>query len=77
MKEAQKMEKLEKFYSLVLSSAQTPPPKNALFGAKCPKCGKETTKDDLRKFECCPACFKPAAPEKVKDLIGGITGDQS
>ncbi len=50
-------------------------PKESIF-AKCPKCGKETTKDDLRKFECCPACHKPTTPENIKSLIGGITGDQ-
>ncbi len=49
MKEAQKMEKLEKFYSLVLSSAQTPPPKYTLFGAKCPKCGSKLSKETVKE----------------------------
>ena len=38
----------------------------------CPKCGKETTKDDLRKFDSCPGCFKPPSPEKIKELLSGI-----
>lgn len=40
--------------------------------AQCPKCGKETTRDDIRKFDCCPACHRPATPEQIKKLIGGI-----
>jgi len=42
------------------------------FFANCPKCGKETTKDDLRKFDSCPGCFKPPSPEKIKELLSGI-----
>ncbi len=39
---------------------------------RCPKCSKETTKADLSKFNSCPACFKPATPEQIKTLLGGI-----
>lgn len=39
---------------------------------KCPKCGKETTKDDLNKYESCPSCYKPLPPGKLKELVHGI-----
>jgi len=48
------------------------PPKNDNPFGKCPKCGKETLLEDLRKFECCPACFKPMNPDHIKDLLSKI-----
>ena len=38
----------------------------------CPKCKKETLLEDLKKFECCPACFKPMNPDQIKDLLSKI-----
>ncbi len=40
--------------------------------AKCPKCSQETTKQDLQKLGSCPSCYKPATPEKIKELLGGL-----
>jgi uncharacterized CHY-type Zn-finger protein len=39
---------------------------------RCPKCQKETTEDDLKKFESCPACFKPLGLEKLSELTKAI-----
>ncbi len=43
-----KQEKLQQLYSLVLASAQTPPPKKSLFGMKCPKCGSRLSKESVK-----------------------------
>jgi hypothetical protein len=47
------------------------PEKKPIWG-KCPKCKKETLLEDLKKFESCPACFKPLSPDRVRDLISNI-----
>lgn len=51
----------------------SPPPKikTEIF-TQCPKCGKDTTKEDIQKYESCPSCFKPATPEQLKQLLTGI-----
>jgi len=41
----------------------------------CPKCGKETTQEDIKNFDSCPACYKPLPPEKLKELLHGIGKD--
>ncbi len=50
-------------------------PTYAPLNPKCPKCNKETTHDDLKKFDSCPACYKPLPPEKLKELLGNIGKD--
>lgn len=49
-KEASKTEKLEKLYAIAMSSAQTPPPKKSLFGARCPKCGAKLSKESVKEL---------------------------
>ncbi len=41
-------EKMAKLYEVVEKSTQTPPPKRALFGAKCPKCGSKLSKNTMK-----------------------------
>ncbi len=40
--------------------------------ANCPKCGKETARDDIWRIGSCPACYKPADPGKVKEMLKQI-----
>ncbi len=41
----------------------------------CPKCHKETTKDDLRKLGSCPSCFKPADALKIAAQAREMAGE--
>ncbi len=41
-------QKIERAYALAQTASQPEPPKRALFGYKCPKCGGKLKKEDLK-----------------------------
>lgn len=47
MTESKKLQRIKELYPLVLSSRQTPPPKQSLFSWKCPKCGNKLGKESI------------------------------
>jgi hypothetical protein len=50
MGKVRKEEKLQKLYSLAMNSAQSLPPKRALFAWKCPKCGGKLDRESLKEM---------------------------
>ncbi len=46
----EKSKKLEKLYIVAVNSAQSPQPKRALLGSKCPKCDSKLRKEAVKEM---------------------------